>query len=114
MRPARAKTLSLLEEYATLNSQEASVQSTLSAFYAEDKLREKALAHANVALTLAPTDAWVFADLAETYEHLGDRKRAVQYAHDSLKNGYTLRDLQRRPGLSGLLADPSFRTSGKQ
>jgi serine/threonine-protein kinase len=114
IRPVRAKTLNLLEEYAMLNSQEASVQSTLSAFYAEDKLREKALAHASAALELAPTDASVLADIAETYEHLGDRKRAIQYARDSLKNGYTLRDLQRRPGLSGLLADPSFRTSGKQ
>ena len=99
---------------AALNSQEASVQSTLGSFYAEDHLREKALAHADAALALAPTDAWVLADLAETYEHLGDRKRAIQYAHDSLKNGYTLTDLQRRPGLSGLLADPGFRTSGKQ
>jgi serine/threonine protein kinase/tetratricopeptide (TPR) repeat protein len=114
MRPVRAKTLNLLEEYAALNSQEASVQSTLGSFYAEDKLREKALAHANAALALAPTDAWVLADLAETYEHLGDRKRAMQYAHDSLKNGYTLTDLQRRPGLLGLLADPGFRNSGKQ
>jgi serine/threonine protein kinase/tetratricopeptide (TPR) repeat protein len=113
-RPVRTKTQSLLEEYAALNSQEASVQSTLGSFYAEDKLREKALAHANAALALAPTDAWVLADLAETYEHLGDRKRAMQYAHDSLKNGYTLTDLQRRPGLLGLLADPGFRNSGKQ
>ena len=113
-RPVRAKTQSLLEEYAALNSQEASVQSTLGSFYAEDHLREKALAHADAALALAPTDAWVLADLAETYEHLGDRKRAIQYAHDSLKNGYTLTDLQRRPGLLGLLADPGFRTSGKQ
>ena len=56
----------------------------------------------------------MLADLAEIYEHLGDRKRAIQYAHDSLKNGYTLTDLQRRPGLLGLLADSSFRISGKQ
>ncbi len=112
--PVRAKTLSLLEEYAALNSQEASVQSTLGAFYAEEKLPEKALAHANAALALAPADASVLADVAETYEHLGDRKRAIQYAHDSLQNGYTLTDLQRRPSLPGLLADPSFRASGKQ
>jgi eukaryotic-like serine/threonine-protein kinase len=112
-RPVRAKTLNLLEEYAALNSQEAPVQSTLSTFYAEDKLREKALAHASAALALTPKDPWVLADIAETYENLGDRKRAIQYARDSLKNGYTLTDLQRRPGLLGLLADPGFRTSGK-
>jgi serine/threonine-protein kinase len=114
MRAARAKTLSLLEQYASLNSQEAPVQSMLSMLYAEDKLREKAIARANAALALAPKDPWVLADVAETYDDLGDRKRAIQYAQESLKNGYTLMDLQQRPALLGLLADPSFRPCGKQ
>ena len=114
MRAARAKTLSLLEQYAQLNSQEAAVQSMLSMLYAEDKLREKALACANAALALAPRDPWILADVAETYEDLGDRKRAIQYGQESLKNGYTLADLQERPALQGLLADPSFRPRGKQ
>ncbi len=114
MRAARAKTLNLLEEYASLNSQEAPVQSMLSMLYAEDKLREKAITRANAALALAPKDPWILADIAETYDDLGDRKRAIQYARDSLKNGYTLADLQERPALAGLLADPSFRPRGKQ
>ena len=38
---ARAKTISILEENALLNSQDASVQSNLSTFYAEDKLTRK-------------------------------------------------------------------------
>jgi serine/threonine-protein kinase len=113
MHAARAKTLSLLEQYAQLNSQEAAVQSMLSMLYAEDKLREKALARANAALALAPKDPSILADVAETYDDLGDRKRAIQYAQDSLKNGYTLADLQERPALHGLLADPSFRPRGK-
>jgi serine/threonine-protein kinase len=113
IRLVRAKTLSLLEQYAVLDSKEALVQSGLSIFYAEDKQREKALARVDGALALAPKDATVLADVAETYDDLGDRKRAVQYAHESLKNGFTLTDLQRRPGLQGLLADPSFRSNGK-
>jgi serine/threonine-protein kinase len=112
--PVRAKTLGLLEQYARLNSQEAPVQSMLSMLYAEDKLREKAISHAQAAQALAPKDPWILADVAETYEELGERKRAIQYARDSLKNGYTLTDLQRRPVLLGLLADPSFRPRGKQ
>jgi hypothetical protein len=56
----------------------------------------------------------VLADVAETYDDLGDRKRAIQYAQDSLKNGYTLTDLQQRPALHGLLADPGFQPRGKQ
>jgi len=114
MRAARARALSLLEQYASLNSQDASVQSMLSTYYAEDRLREKALACANAALRLAPKDPWILADIAETYNDLGDRRRAVQFAQDSLKNGYTLTDLQERPNLLGLLADPSFRPRGKQ
>jgi eukaryotic-like serine/threonine-protein kinase len=113
MRDARAKTLPLLEQYALLNSQEAPVHSMLSMLYAEDKLREKALSHANTALGLAPKDPWILADVAETYDDLGDRKRAIQYAQDSLKNGYTLTDLQQRPALLGLLADSSFRPPKK-
>ena len=114
MRAARGKTLSLLEQYASLNSQEAPVQSMLSMLYAEDKLHEKAITCANAALALAPKDPWILADIAETYDDLGDRKRAIQYARDSLKNGYTLADLQERPALAGLLADPSFRPRAKQ
>jgi serine/threonine protein kinase/tetratricopeptide (TPR) repeat protein len=114
MRAARAKTLSLLEQYALLNSQEAPVQSMLSMLYAEDQLREKAVSRANAALALAPKDPSILADIAETYNDLGDRKRAIRFAQDSLKNGYTLTDLQQRPALLGLLADPSFRPRGKQ
>ena len=114
MRVARARTLSLLEQYAALNSQDASVQSMLSTYYAEDQLREKALACANAALRLAPKDPWILADIAETYDDLGDRRRAIQFAQNSLKNGYTLADLKERPNLIGLLADPSFRPRGKQ
>jgi eukaryotic-like serine/threonine-protein kinase len=113
-RAARTKTVSLLENYATLNPQDAAVQSNLSTFYAEDKLREKALARADSALALAPKDPGVLADLAETYEDLGDRKRALQFSQQSLRNGGTLADLQRRRALLALLADPSFRSNGKQ
>lgn len=108
-RDARTKTLTLLEQYALLHSEEAQVHSMLGTLYAEDKLREKALFHANRALSLAPKDPWILADIAETYDDLGDRKRAIKYAQDSLKNGYTLTDLQRWPALGGLLADPSFK-----
>jgi serine/threonine protein kinase/tetratricopeptide (TPR) repeat protein len=110
---AHAKARSLLEQYASLNPQDAQVQSVLSTYYAEDNLRDSAVARANRALDLAPTNPAVLADVAETYDGLGDRKRALQCAEDSLKHGYTLSDLRRRPGLVGVLADPSFRHDGK-
>jgi tetratricopeptide (TPR) repeat protein len=113
-RSTRTKTLHLLEDYAAVNPQEATVQSALSTYYAEDKLREKALTHVESALALAPKHSSVLADVAETYEDLGDRKHALQYAQQSLKNGGTMDDLARRLALQGLLADPSFRSGGKQ
>ena len=113
MRFARAKTLQLLEQSIAVNPQEAPAQSMLSMLYAEEKLREKALNHAKLAVALAPTDPSVLADVAETYYDLGDREHAMGYAQDSLNHGYTLSDLQQRPALQGLLADPSFRPREK-
>jgi len=113
MRFARARTLQLLEQSIAVNPQEAPAQSMLSMLYAEEKLREKALTHATVAVALAPKDPSVLADVAETYYDLGDREHAIRYAQDSLSNGYTLSDLQQRPALQGLLADPSFRPREK-
>jgi len=114
VRETRAKTLALVEEYASVNTHEAPVQSMLSILYAEDKLRDKALTHARAALALAPKDPWILADIAETYDQLGDRKTAIHYAQDSLKNGFTLTDLHQRPALVALLADPSFTSPGKK
>ncbi len=113
IRTVRAKTISALEQYALLDSKEASVQSMLSTFYGEDKLRQKAISHANAALALAPKDPGILADVAETYDYLGERRRAIQYAEDSLKQGYTLDDLKERPALLPLLADPNFRSHGR-
>jgi serine/threonine protein kinase/tetratricopeptide (TPR) repeat protein len=112
MRAARAQTLSLLGRYATVNPSDAPAQSMLSMLYAEDKRRDKALAHAKSALALSPNDPSILADIAETHLDLGDRRRALQFAHLSLENGYTLSDLQQRPALIPLLADPGF--SGKR
>ena len=112
MRAARAQTLSLLERYVTVNPSDAPAQSMLSMLYAEDKRRDKALAHAKSALSLSPNDPSILADIAETHLDLGDRRRALQFAHMSLENGYTLSDLQQRPALIPLLADPGF--SGKR
>jgi len=114
MHLARAKVLSILEQYVAVNSEDAAAQSMLGMLYADDKLHEKAAAHANLAHTLAPNDPSILADIAETYDDLGDRKLAIQYAQQSLANGYSLIDLQQRPALQGLLTDPNFRPRAKQ
>jgi serine/threonine protein kinase/tetratricopeptide (TPR) repeat protein len=108
LRAARARTLALLEQYAAVNPNDAPAQSMLSMLYAEDKRRDKALARAKSALSLSPTDPSILADIAETHLDLGDRRRALQFAQQSLENGYTLSDLRERPALGPLLADPAL------
>jgi serine/threonine protein kinase/tetratricopeptide (TPR) repeat protein len=111
---ARTKVVTLLGQYASVNAHDARAQSMLSMLFAEDHLREKAIAHAKSALALAPQDPWILSDIAETYEDLGDRKVAIQYAVQSLQNGYSVVDLQRQPTLRALLDDPAFRAQVKQ
>jgi len=89
-------------------------QSALGRYYSEENLSEKALAQAKAALKLAPKDPIVLANVSETYEALGNRKAALQYAHETLKNGATLANLQTRYGLQNLVTDKSFRESEKQ
>jgi len=110
---ARTKVVTLLGQYAVVNARDARAQSMLSMLFAEDHVREKAISHAKAALALAPHDPWILSDIAETYEDLGDRKVAVQYAVRSLQNGYSVVDLQRQPALHALLEDPAFRAHAK-
>jgi tetratricopeptide (TPR) repeat protein len=114
VRSVRDKTLAMLESLASTHSQDAQAESRLSSLEAESKQREKSLRHAEAALALAPKDSGVLADLAETYDNLGDRKQALKYVHESLENGSTLAELQSRPGLQQLLADPHFTPSPKK
>jgi len=108
MRAARSKTLPLVEQYAAANPGDASAQSMLSMLYAEDKLHDKALARAKSAVALSPNDPSILADIAETYLDLGDRRRALQFASQSVENGYTRSHLQQRPALLPLLDDPGL------
>ena len=100
--------MSLLEAYVQLHPQDAQAHSSLSTYYAEEKDRPNAQRQVETALALQPTDPSVLADVAEAYEDLGDRKRAIEYAEKSLHNGNSLDDLQVRPDIQQLLADPSF------
>jgi eukaryotic-like serine/threonine-protein kinase len=110
--PTRAKTLSLLEQALVLSPKHPSVQSRLSTFYAEDKKPDKAIALAATAVALGPKDSLVLTDLTETFEALGDHKKARQYAKASFENG-GLSDLKRRPSLKTLVANADFQAKGK-
>ena len=108
-RQAREHTIVLLEKYAKDHPQDARAHSSLSTYYAGGKDRAGTLREIESALALDPKNASVLADVAEAYEELGDRKLAIDFTEKSLKNGGTLDDLQNRPDMQRVLADPGFR-----
>jgi serine/threonine protein kinase/Flp pilus assembly protein TadD len=111
---SRAKAQSTIEQILTVTPQDAVAHSLLSTYYADQNLRDKALSQVRTALALEPKDGKVLANVAETYETLGDRKQAIVYARASRANGYELKDLETQPGLKGVLADPNFPANGKK
>jgi len=110
---ARDRAIALAEQAARDAPRDAIVQSYLGVYYAQKKLREKAIPRIQSSLALSPDDPNVLENAGEAYEHLGDRAQALQYIEKSLQKGYALGDLKNDPDLQGLLSDPSFRPSGK-
>ncbi|HEX9233057.1 MAG TPA: protein kinase [Candidatus Acidoferrum sp.] len=110
----REKAQSLLEAFLSEHPQDATAQSWLAVLQSEAHLRKKSQEHLEAALAISPNDPLVLANVAETYENLGDRARALDYASASLKSGFMMSDLQGRPGLEQVLSDKSFHASGKK
>jgi eukaryotic-like serine/threonine-protein kinase len=111
---AQDREIALLEQAAKETPRDAIVQSTLGLLYAKKKFREKSISRIESALVLSPDDANVLEAVGEAYEDLGDRSKALQYIEKSLQKGYALADLKNFPDLQHLIADPSFRPSGRQ
>ena len=101
--------LPLLEAAEKLNPRDPGMQARLALVYAQKKNRDKALAHIQTSLALAPEDPDVLENVGETYEALGDRSHAIEYIERSLQKGYSLESLRGTPALQGLLSDPRFR-----
>ena len=85
----------------------------LGSLSAKKKLPEKALGHTQTALILAPEDPDVLENAAATYELVGDRAHAIQYAQKALQKGFALDRMKNDPDMQGVLADPNFRANGK-
>jgi eukaryotic-like serine/threonine-protein kinase len=110
---ARVMALKLLEQWVREHPQDAGALADLADFYAEDKMREKALASINSALALTPDDSDVLLYAAAVYDQLGERGKAIAYARAGLQKGATMEDLRNRYALRGLLGDASFQGPGK-
>jgi serine/threonine-protein kinase len=105
--------LEILEKETKLQSQDSQAQSALGNLYARKHLRDKAILRIRAALALAPTDSHVLVNVAEAYEMLGDRRQALSYIEQALKNGYPLDDLKQDMEAQGLLSDPDFKSQPK-
>lgn len=96
-----------------LKPRDAVAQAILASLCAEKKLQEEALGHLQTSLILSPEDPDILEDAAGTYEHLGDRARAIEYAEKALQKGYALERMKNDPDLRGVLSDRNFRPTGK-
>lgn len=109
----KKRILSLLADYMSRYPQDGTAQSWLAVFRSEDQERSEVQQASEVALANAPNDPLVLANLAEAAQNLNERAKAVHYAEESIRNGFTVTDLQSRPALQPVLTDPSFHASGK-
>jgi serine/threonine protein kinase/tetratricopeptide (TPR) repeat protein len=110
---SREAAIQRIEQALSVAPQDSRAHAMLGTLYGEGD-RDKAISHIQTALRLEPKDADILADAAVTYDQLGERKRAIEYASASLANGSDIKDLQAQPGLQSMLADPSFRPRGKK
>lgn len=110
---ARAREIPLLERAVEQSPREADAQARLALIYAQQNLRDKALARIQTALALAPENADVLESVGEAYEVMGDRKHALEYINQCVRKGYSIDVLKGDPYLKSLLSDPNFRPSSK-
>jgi serine/threonine protein kinase/tetratricopeptide (TPR) repeat protein len=110
---ALEKAFALATREAELKPRDAMAQAVIASLCAEKNLREKALGHLQTSLILSPEDPDVLEDAAGTYEHLGDRAHAIEYAEKALQKGYAQERMKNDPDLRGVLSDPNFRATGR-
>lgn len=105
---ARNKTIELVEQAVSLNSQNAAAQAKLAALYARKEARDKALAQIQLALALSPHDGYVLSQIADAYELLGQRTEAIQTLQSALRQGLSRSAVNADPALQFLVQDPRF------
>ena len=105
---ARARVIELAEKTAKLNPQDAIAQSKLASLYGRQKMRDKATQCTQAALALSPDDGSVLGDIATSYEYLGERNQALEYARRAIQKGYAVEQFTNDPDMQNLVRDPKF------
>jgi Flp pilus assembly protein TadD len=98
-----------LAELAKIRGDEPELQAELGLLYSKWRQQEKALPLLDAALTRAPNDPNILVIIAEAYENLGNRSRALQLIQQALAHGASLDDLLHDHGQQSLIRDSRFR-----
>lgn len=106
---ARRREIPLLEQAIQQHPRDAEPYAQLANLFAEEGQRDKAIANMRTALALSPNDPRVLDLGADTYEKLGDRKKAVELLVKAIRAGYTKEQLIADPELQDALSDPAVK-----
>jgi serine/threonine-protein kinase len=107
------KAFELTSREATLKPRDALARITLASLSAKKHLADKALGDMETALILAPDDPDVLENAASTYELLGDRTKALEFAQKALRKGISLDRMKIDADIQGVLNDPKFHPNPK-
>jgi serine/threonine protein kinase/tetratricopeptide (TPR) repeat protein len=106
------QSFTLASREAQLRPRDPSPQAVLATFYAKKGNPDKARNCLETALALAPDAPDILEYAASVSENIGERARAIQFAHKALQKGYPLSKLHSDPDIQGMLKDPSFHPDG--
>ena len=81
--------------------------------FASDGQRDKALDAIQISLALSPNDGYVLSQVADAFELLGDRRKAVNYLSQAITHGFTKAQLSGDPYIQAVLTSPEFRVQVK-
>jgi tetratricopeptide (TPR) repeat protein len=103
------KAISLAESDRAAGAADVDLLAQLATYYAAVGERGPGRERLEEAVALGPVNPDRLANIAEAFEDLGDRERALEWAAKALTAGATPDQFERRPALRGLVADPEFR-----
>lgn len=110
---ARKQAIELAERTLRVNDQNAEAHAELAELLARENRTDPAHSHILTALALASDDQSVLSDVADAYEILGDRKRAIMYLEMALQKGLPQLQLNADVALKRVSADPQFKRKPK-
>ena len=99
----------LAEENLAENPGKAAVMADLAGYYGMIGERDRGLELLELATKSDIRDAYVMGVVAESFEDLGDRNRAVQWIGTALASGLDIGWIERRPSLNSLRDDSRYK-----